>query len=89
MTGLVSLERFYASATTLILTAVLTLGGCADTGVYQINMMPSPEVFEEGTIDPFIGAVPVDELPYAGMLDATFFIQFRSLDVSIPSPLTR
>ena len=71
MTGLVSLERFYASATTLILTAVLTLGGCADTGVYQINMMPSPEVFEEGTIDPFIGSVPMDELPYAGMLYAT------------------
>ena len=66
-----SLQRSCASATALFLTAALTLGGCADTGVYRINMMPSPEVFEEGTIDPFIGSIPIDELPYAGMLYAT------------------
>lgn len=66
-----SSQRICVSATAVVLTAVLNLGGCAHTGVYQINMMPSPEVFEEGTIDPFIDAVPVDELPYAGMLYAT------------------
>lgn len=71
MTAQVSLERFHASAALLLLSAALALGGCAGTGDYQIDMMPSPEVYEEGSVDPFIGAVPIDELPYEGMLYAT------------------
>ena len=71
MTARVSLERFKAYATFLFLGAALALGGCAGTGGYQIDMMPSPEVYEEGYVDPFIGAVPIAELPYEGMLYAT------------------
>jgi hypothetical protein len=55
----------------LSLTILLILGACTDGGDYRINMMPSPEVYEEGTVDPFIGAVPIDEFPYDGMLYAT------------------
>lgn len=50
---------------------LLILGACTDLGDYRINMMPSPEVYEEGSVDPFIGAVPIDEFPYDGMLYAT------------------
>ena len=55
----------------LFLAALIPLGACTDTGDYRINMMPSPEVYEEGSVDPFIGAVPIDEFPYDGMLYAT------------------
>jgi len=55
----------------LILAAQLILSACTDTGDYRINLMPSPEVYEEGSVDPFIGAVPINEFPYDGMLYAT------------------
>ena len=54
-----------------VLAAFLILGACTDTGDYSINLMPSPDVYEEGSVDPFIGAIPIDELPYDGMLYAT------------------
>jgi len=55
----------------LSLTILVILGACTDTGDYRIDLMPSPEVYEEGSVDPFIGAVPIDEFPYDGMLYAT------------------
>ena len=62
MTALMSLKRLYAAATLLFTSAALALGGCAGTGSYEIDMMPSPEVYEEGYVDPFIGAVPIDDV---------------------------
>jgi esterase/lipase superfamily enzyme len=65
------IENMKVCGAPLFLTALLALGACADTGGYKIDMMPSPEVYEEGSVDPFIGAVPIGELPYDGMLYAT------------------
>jgi len=71
MTGLTLSRRFQIVIACLFPVALLALAGCSGTGGYEIDMMPSPDVFEEGTVDPFIGAIPADELPYDGMLYAT------------------
>lgn len=36
-----------------LFVAVLVMAACASTGPYQIDLMPAPDVYEEGVIDPF------------------------------------
>ncbi len=47
MTVRMLIEDMKVCGAPLFLTALLTLGACADTGGYKIDMMPSPEVYEE------------------------------------------
>jgi hypothetical protein len=37
----------------VILLVTLTLIGCANRGPYQVELMPAPEVYQGGVIDPF------------------------------------
>lgn len=39
----------------VILLVTLTLIGCASRGPYQVELMPAPEVYQDGAIDPFAG----------------------------------
>lgn len=39
----------------VILLFMLALFGCASRGPYQVELMPAPEVYQEGAIDPFAG----------------------------------
>jgi hypothetical protein len=52
--------------------ALLTIG-CRSHSSYQINLMPAPEVYATGTVDPFAGSDSSGgaELPYSGILYAT------------------
>ena len=62
-----------AAVPQLLFAALVCLGlaGCASGKPYSINMMPAPEVFAAGLIDPFAGITPDGRAPYQGILYAT------------------
>ena len=47
--------------------------GCVSNKPYQVELMPAPEVYSSGTVDPFSGIENIDEerLSYRGILYAT------------------
>ncbi|MGF1759302.1 alpha/beta hydrolase [Photobacterium sagamiensis] len=47
------------------------LTACVSDGLYQFNLMPAPDVYDDGTVDPFVDNNPIDNLPYGGVLYAT------------------
>ena len=51
--------------------AMLLLTACASISPYQINMMPAPDIYTEGVIDPFTDTNPITAIPYSGILYAT------------------
>jgi esterase/lipase superfamily enzyme len=55
----------------LLLLAALFLLACAGKGPYQIDLMPAPDVYDDGAVDPFVDDDPIDQLPYGGVLFAT------------------
>ncbi len=65
------LHRNMAVKKTLLLAAVLSLTACASRDLYQINLMPAPDIYDEGAIDPFTDTPPFLLIPYRGMLYAT------------------
>jgi esterase/lipase superfamily enzyme len=57
-----------------VLAAVLLLfAGCASNQSYQVELMPAPEVYVSGTVDPFSGIENIadERVPYRGILYAT------------------
>ncbi len=54
-----------------ILAAAVCLCSCGGQSPFEIIMMPVPEVYADGGIDPFVDATPIDDLPYSGILYAT------------------
>lgn len=54
-----------ASRMNLVIAGVLLLAGCGGAPLSQISLMPAPEVYEEGKIDPFLDNDPIShgELP--------------------------
>ena len=57
-----------------VMAAVLLLAAsCAPNKPYQIGLMPAPEIYASGTIDPFrdIDGIPEERVPYRGILYAT------------------
>jgi esterase/lipase superfamily enzyme len=56
----------------LALVCTLVLGGCASSsGGQSIDLMPAPEVFDNGAINPLPEQSPIKDLPYGGILYAT------------------
>jgi esterase/lipase superfamily enzyme len=54
-----------------LLAATVLLASCGSQQPFAIDIMPAPDVFDEGNIDPFADATPIGELPYSGILYAT------------------
>jgi esterase/lipase superfamily enzyme len=57
-----------------VMAVVLLLAAsCARNKPYQIGLMPAPEIYASGTIDPFrdIEGIPEERVPYRGILYAT------------------
>ena len=50
---------------------LFNLWGCSTKKVDQLNLMPAPDVYDEGVIDPFTETDPIENIPYGGMLYAT------------------
>jgi esterase/lipase superfamily enzyme len=56
----------------LILGAAILLGAaCAGKGKYQINLLPTPDAYSNGLVNPFTDNSPVGDMPYRGVLYAT------------------
>ncbi len=57
---------------TLILVAVsLMLTGCSSVIWDEVNLMPPPDVYGDGMLDPLPEQDPMDLIPYQGLLYAT------------------
>ena len=50
---------------------LLAVGGCASTPVDQVDLMPAPDVFGDGLLNPLPQSNPYDNIPYQGILYAT------------------
>lgn len=53
------------------LLLVLLLGGCASAPIDQVDLMPAPDVYGDGLLNPLPESNPMDNIPYKGMLFAT------------------
>jgi len=55
----------------LVIIAPLILTGCASKPIDQINLMPAPDVYGNGLLNPLPITNPFDRIPYRGILYAT------------------
>jgi pimeloyl-ACP methyl ester carboxylesterase len=55
----------------LALLLISTLAACAKKPVNEIFLMPAPDVYDAGAIDPFTDTDPIKQIPYGGILYAT------------------
>ena len=58
---------FYLLAVLLL----FSLTACGGKKINEIFLMPAPDVYDTGVIDPFTDFNPIDSIPYEGMLYAT------------------
>lgn len=52
-------------------TVVILLSACADTPILEIDLMPAPDVYGDGLLDPLPQEYPYESIPYKGILYAT------------------
>ena len=57
--------------TAIVQTAIMLLSACASAPVDQIELMPAPDVYGDGLLNPLPKAYPFDRIPYDGILFAT------------------
>ena len=55
----------------LLIIFIIFLSGCATDRPYEIELMPAPDVYEKGLIDPFSDRNPLKAIPYEGILYVT------------------
>ncbi len=56
---------------TIVLTMTVLLSACASAPVDQIELMPAPDVYGDGLLNPLPETNPFDRIPYDGILYAT------------------
>jgi len=49
----------------------VSLVSCARHNPKEINLMPAPDIYDTGAIDPFTDTYPLEQMPYDGILYAT------------------
>ena len=52
-------------------TALLMITSCASLPIDQVNLMPAPDVYGDGLINPLPVLAPIPNIPYKGILYAT------------------
>jgi esterase/lipase superfamily enzyme len=67
------LNTFRKAFLGILLAALLitNLTGCAKHNPREINLMPAPDIYDTGAIDPFTNTHPLEQMPYDGILYAT------------------
>ena len=66
------LSGLMGTATELCLVAcIAAIAGCASQPVNEIDMMPAPDVYGDGLLDPLPNEQPYAAIPYQGLLYAT------------------
>ena len=53
------------------MATMAALAGCASPPVDQIDLMPAPDVYGDGLLNPLPETNPFDRIPYDGILFAT------------------
>lgn len=71
ITDLVFNRRVLTITNAFLIILIIYLSGCATNKPYEINLMPAPDVYEKGLIDPFNDRNPLKAIPYEGILYAT------------------
>ena len=71
ITDLVFRRRPFIITNAFLIILIIYLSGCATDKSYEINLMPAPDVYEKGLIDPFNDRNPLKAIPYEGILYAT------------------
>jgi hypothetical protein len=66
-----TLKPVRVSDLVLLLALLFSLTSCAKPQSNQINLMPAPDVYDSGAINPFTDTSPIDLIPYDGILYAT------------------
>jgi hypothetical protein len=65
-------QSMLAATTRVICVAsLLLIAGCASVPVDQVNLMPAPDVYGDGLINPLPKYDPIEKIPYKGILYAT------------------
>ena len=55
----------------IIALFLVSQSGCARHNPKQIFLMPAPDIYDTGAIDPFTDTNPMEQMPYEGILYAT------------------
>ena len=71
ITDLVFRRRAFTITNAFLIILIIYLSGCATDKFYEIELMPAPDVYEKGLIDPFSDRNPLKAIPYEGILYAT------------------
>jgi len=58
-------------ATAICLALLLMITGCSRLPIDQVNLMPAPDVYGDGLINPLPEINPIPNIPYKGILYAT------------------
>jgi len=61
----------FTRARTVVLLVPLLISACSSTGPYQIDLMPTPDIYSEAKVDPFRDDAAQSPIPYEGILYAT------------------
>ena len=72
----------FTSARRLVLLVPLLMSACSSTGPYQIDLMPAPEIYAEGKVDPFRDDAAQSPIPYEGILYATDRLPAKGSEVT-------
>ena len=65
-------QSMFAAATRVVcVTSLLMIAGCAGVPVDQVDLMPAPDVYGDGLINPLPENDPIEKIPYKGILYAT------------------
>jgi esterase/lipase superfamily enzyme len=68
---LLSAMPYCRHQTGIVLTVMVFLSGCGSAPVDQIELMPAPDVYGDGLLNPLPETYPFDRIPYDGILFAT------------------
>lgn len=71
MTNCFSKAVHALAANAVYVTALLILTSCGSLPVDQVNLMPAPDVYGDGLINPLPQDSPIPRIPYQGILYAT------------------
>lgn len=66
-----SAKRTTIGPLVVFIVSLALLGACASQPKDQILLMPAPDVYDSGNLDPFTDTDPVEDIPYGGILYAT------------------
>lgn len=69
--SLLYFSRRFFPAGLITLLLLINVTSCAKLPNSQINLMPAPDVYDAGAINPFTDIDPIETIPYKGMLYAT------------------